>query len=145
MTKQPKRPPVERVKTCPKGVKLVLDPALVKKYASQGMTLKQIAESLGVSDRTLKSRKAEDEELQNAWLEGRAKGIQVVVNALFKKAKEGNVVAQIFYLKNMAGWQDKVTVDDDRTLPAPLIIHVNAKGPVVKDVTPKPGHLGDKS
>ena len=90
----------------------------MKKYASQGMTLKQIAESMGVSDRTLKNRKAEDEELQNAWLEGRAKGIQVVVNALFRKAKEGNVVAQIFYLKNMAGWQDKVTVDDDRTLPS---------------------------
>ncbi len=89
-----------------------LDPADVERLAEQGLTLEQIASSLGVSYSTLNRRKQETEDLEEALKRGREKGIAKVTNALFENAMSGNVTAQIFYLKCRAGWSttDKLEV-----------------------------------
>ena len=35
----------------------------------------------------------------------------MITNALFEKAKEGDNTAMIFYLKNRAGWKDKIETE----------------------------------
>ena len=53
-------------------------------------------------------------ELLNAIKRGRSKGIGVITNALYENAKNGNVVAQIFFLKNRAPaeWKDRQHIEE---------------------------------
>lgn len=71
-----------------------------EKWASQGLTMEQIAQSLGIHQRVLYKKKADETELDEAIQRGRAKGIQAVTSALFQKAMAGDNTAMIFYLKN---------------------------------------------
>jgi transcriptional regulator with XRE-family HTH domain len=80
----------------------------VEELASHGLTQEQIALALGISETTLYERKAELADFADAIKRGQAKGIKDIVNALYINAKvAGNLGAQIFYLKNRAGWKDK--------------------------------------
>jgi len=56
-------------------------------------------------------------ELAEAIKKGKHKGLAVITNALFDKAKGGDTTAQIFYLKNRAPdeWKDR----RDNTLSSP--------------------------
>jgi len=104
--------------------------------AAQGLTMEQIANVLGMGESTLYGKQAQFPEFAEAIKRGQSKGVAVVVNALFEKAKgatisedkviadkEGNekvvtvskkmpsdTVACIFYLKNRAGWKDSKDV-----------------------------------
>ena len=77
-------------------------------YASQGLTQEQIAAVMGMATSTLYDKQNEFTEFSNAIKRGKGKGIQQVTNKLFEKALEGDNTAMIFYLKNRAGWQDKI-------------------------------------
>ena len=88
--------------------KIELDIEKIEQLAAQGLTHEQIALSLGIAQSTLYKYKAADEELAEAIKRGQSKGIEVVTNALFENAKNGNLGAQVFYLKNRARWTDKV-------------------------------------
>ena len=76
--------------------------------AAQGLTMEQLARVLGMGISTLYEKKAEYTELLEAIKDGQAKGVAVITNALFESAKGGNLGAQCFYLKNRAGWRDKM-------------------------------------
>lgn len=82
-----------------------------EEYASEGMTMEQIADSLGMGASTLYEKKAEFPEFLESIKKGQAQGIHEITNALFQSGKKGNLGAQIFYLKNRAGWRDKQEVD----------------------------------
>ena len=107
-----------------------------KSLAAQGMTLEQIAACLGISYDTLNERKKEFSEFCDSIKEGQAKGIGIITNKLFERGKgiiteesvtvekDGksvtttttksvlpDVTAQIFYLKNRAGWKDRSEID----------------------------------
>jgi len=91
-----------------------IDKDMCKKAESlsaQGLTMEQIAAVLGMGDRTLYEKQAEYPQLSQAIKAGRAKGVATITNTLFNKAKDGDNTAMIFYLKNRAGWADKVDVD----------------------------------
>lgn len=62
----------------------------------------------GIDVKTLKKHYAD--ELATGATRANAK----VAMKLFQLASSGNVTAQIFWLKNRAGWRDKVEVDDRR-------------------------------
>ena len=47
-------------------------------------------------------------EFSEAIKRGKDRGIATVTSALFTKARAGDNTAMIFYLKNRAGWQDKI-------------------------------------
>ncbi len=79
-----------------------------ERYASQGLTQEQIALALGIGQSTLYDKQNEFVEFGEAIKRGKGKGIQAVTNVLYNKALEGDNTAMIFYLKNRAGWQDKI-------------------------------------
>lgn len=84
--------------------------AKAEKLAAQGLTGIQIASVLGMGDRTFYEKKAKYSQFSQAIDAGRAKGIASVTNALFKKANEGDVAAQKYYLNNRdnVSWKDRV-------------------------------------
>lgn len=83
--------------------------AEVTNLASRGLTEEQIGAALGISTDTIRRRKKDYAEFGEALKKGKAQGVAMVTNALFKNAQEGNVVAQIFYLKNRdpENWADR--------------------------------------
>jgi predicted transcriptional regulator len=54
-----------------------------REMASNGLTVAQIADCLGISESTLYAKKSEYMEFMNAIKRGRAEGINQVINALF--------------------------------------------------------------
>lgn len=107
-----------------------LDPDILQQVtnkAAQGMTDGQIALSFGVSRDTITRNKKNNHAFQAALKNGESKGIDDVTNALFTNAIKGNLGAQIFYLKNKAGWTDKqeVSVDADSIVLNLNYVHAN--------------------
>lgn len=102
----------------------VIDEAVLKKaetFAAQGLTQQQIADSLGIHIATLMRKKKEISELSEAIKRGEAKGLASITNALFQSARDGNVTAQIFYLKNRdpERWKDRRHIDETHRFKRP--------------------------
>lgn len=86
--------------------KIDIDLKLVEQYSAQGMTVKELATALGVSEATIYSRKKESQEFREAVKKGQAMGIAVVTNQLMQLIKKGNLGAICFYLKCKANWKE---------------------------------------
>ena len=80
----------------------------VQGWARDGLTLEEIAENLDIALSTLCKWKNEEKELSEALKIGRDVADRVIENALYKAAAEGNITAQIFWLKNRKPkqWRD---------------------------------------
>ncbi len=78
----------------------------VESYASRGLNQQQIADALGISYGCLAEKKNEYDDFNEAIKRGKAKGIAHVANNLLKNVENGNVTAQIFYLKTQAKWKE---------------------------------------
>jgi len=80
----------------------------VESLAAQGLTKEQVARALGMHYDTYNEYQKRDRRLADAYLDGKAKGIATVTNALFQKAKAGDNTAMIFFLKNRdpENWED---------------------------------------
>ena len=85
----------------PPYIKTDEDSKTVEALAIAGCKQSLIADIVKVSEPTL--RKNFRKELDTS----KARANAVISQALFKKAKDGNVVAQIFWLKTQAGWKEK--------------------------------------
>jgi FAD/FMN-containing dehydrogenase len=87
-----------------------LDLEQVENLASRGLGTTQIARALGVSWNTIDRNRKRLGEFEDALKRGQAKGLAQVTNSLFTSATDGNVTAQIFYLKNQdpKTWKDRV-------------------------------------
>ena len=72
---------------------------VAREMASNGLTVSQIADCLGISESTLYSKQGEYKEFLDAIKRGGAEGLNNVSNALFEKATQENVTAMINYLK----------------------------------------------
>jgi hypothetical protein len=83
----------------------------VKKLAAIGLNQEQIARSLGISPTTLYERKAEMPEFAEAIKDGAAMGVATIGNALFQNAKNGNIAAQIFFMKCRGDFKETVIND----------------------------------
>ena len=77
------------------------DAKLVEALTIAGVTQTLVAQIVKISEPTL--RKNFRKELDTS----KARANAIISQALFKKAKDGNVVAQIFWLKTQAGWKEK--------------------------------------
>jgi hypothetical protein len=75
--------------------------------SSKGLTMQQIADSLGLGLSTLYEKYEEYPEFLEAIKRGKAKGVAAMTNALFNKGIGGDTGCMIFFLKNRAGWKDK--------------------------------------
>ena len=85
----------------PPYIKKEDDAKLVEALTIAGVTQTLVAQIVKISEPTL--RKNFRKELDTS----KARANAVISQALFKKAKDGNVVAQIFWLKTQAGWKEK--------------------------------------
>tara|TARA_R110002096_G_scaffold409567_1_gene608968 strand:+ start:1143 stop:1496 length:354 start_codon:yes stop_codon:yes gene_type:complete len=77
--------------------------------ASRGLTISQISDCLGVSERTIYDKQIEYPHFMQCIKEGRSEGINQVTNALFEKAIKGDNTCMIFYLKSRdrESWGDQ--------------------------------------
>lgn len=107
------------------GKKVVIDLEKIESYATLGLTREQVAHNLGFSFKTW-TRYNKDGSLEEAYMRGKSKGISVIANALYKKAREGNTTAQIFFLK-CNGWKEESAVEVKNTAPVQLIIKNDLK------------------
>jgi hypothetical protein len=109
-----------------------------EKLAAVGLSEKQIAFMLGIVPDTLIRYKKKYADLQHAIKRGQLQAIVTVASTLYNDAvgspakydeqgnlirqeRKPNTVAQIFFLKNRAGWKD-VTEVQTRELPQIAII-----------------------
>ena len=117
------------------------DPDTINKIialGSQGLTSGQIARCLGVSWSTIDRRRKENADIEEAIKKGAALGVEKISNALMTSARDGNVTAQIFYLKNRAPdqWNDTQQVNHNLDL-AGILSNANSR---ILDVRPdEPG------
>jgi len=118
-----KKPAAKRGRGRPKWVPSEKEIQQAQQLAAQGLTVEQVARSLGVGATAFFERQQEYPELMEAMLNGRAKGVATISNALFVKAKGGDNTAMIFYLKNRAPneWKDRV----EHTAPPTAPIRIN--------------------
>ena len=72
----------------------------------------QIAEFLGISRTTFYSIMKRDPEVSERYKRGRAKVIGSVGKSLIQNALEGNITAQIFYMKTQAGWKETEGIEN---------------------------------
>jgi hypothetical protein len=75
------------------------------------LSLEQTADYLGICRKTLLRIRQENPKIDALYKKGRAKGIGTVAQSLIKKAMEGNVTAQIFFLKTQAGWHETQIIE----------------------------------
>ena len=93
------------------GRKLInIDLDQVERLASQGLGTTQIARALCVAWNTIDRNRKRSGDFEDAIKRGTARGLATVTNSLYQSANDGNVTAQIFYLKNRDSnaWADKV-------------------------------------
>ncbi len=80
--------------------RIQIDIEKVEALAAVGCSYEEICLNLRISSKTFYNKRKENPEITEAIKRGQAKGLATIENALFKKAKEGNVTAAIFYLVN---------------------------------------------
>ena len=91
---------------------------LLQGWARDGLTDAQIAHNCGIRVCTLYDWKNKYPEISDALKKGKEIVDFEVENALLKRAKQGDVTAQIFWLKNRRPekWRDKVQFTDESSL-----------------------------
>ena len=90
---------------------------LVKSLAGVGVKHEDIARKVGIrSPKTLRKHFREELDL------GAMEANYTVAQALYKEAKSGNVVAQIYWLKTRAGWQEHAPYHSGSVPPPPFVV-----------------------
>ena len=92
------------------------------------LTSEQIADYFGIGRRTFYSLMERDEDIAARYKKGRARAIGAIAQTLITKARAGDTIAMLFYLKTQGGWRE---ADRDARLideaPAmPIVVQVRA-------------------
>lgn len=87
----------------------------LQELSANGCSMDEIAQAIGIGKSTLYDWGDRHPQIQQAIKKGREKSVDMVENALFKSAINGNVTAMIFYLKNKAPdrYKDKVDTNSN--------------------------------
>lgn len=85
---------------------------LLEGWARDGLSLEQIAKNIGINECTIYDWKKKEAKISEALKKGREVVDFEVENALYKNAMDGNVTAQIYWLKNRKPkvWRDKIDI-----------------------------------
>ncbi len=87
-------------------------------WARDGLSDEQIAHNIGISRTTLYDWKNKFEDIADALKKNKEIADYEIENALFEKAKHGDVAAMIFWLKNRkpTKWKDKPIADNEEVI-----------------------------
>lgn len=88
----------------------------------------QLCWFLGIPSRTFREICKRDERVSAAYKKGQAKVIGNVAQSLIRRAMQGNVTAQIFFLKTQAGWREEAPREAEAQP-----ININVVKPVADD------------
>lgn len=88
---------------------------LVEGWARDGLTNEQIADNLNIGKTTFYKLLKEHSELSELLKKGKENIDYQVENALLQNALNGNITAQIFWLKNRkpTKWKDKIEQEQE--------------------------------
>ena len=91
---------------------------LLEGWARDGLTYEQIANNMGIDVTTLREWRKKETTISTILKKGREVVDFEVENALLKNALNGNVTAQIFWLKNRKKeqWREKLEYSNDEGL-----------------------------
>lgn len=91
---------------------------LLEGWARDGLTKEQIAHNIGIGRTTLYEWEQKEPNIMNTLKKGREIVDYEVENALLKNALNGNITAQIFWLKNRKKneWREKQEYNNDEEL-----------------------------
>lgn len=91
---------------------------LLEGWARDGLTYEQIANNMGIDVTTLREWRKKEPTISTTLKKGKEVVDFEVENALLKSALEGNVTAQIFWLKNRKKeqWREKQEYSNDQEL-----------------------------
>jgi len=95
-------------------VRFVLTPTMLEKAeaaAARGLDHDDIARALGISIATLYAHKSKNEEFAEAIRRGKAKGHLAIADAVYNKAKAGNMDAARLILSRRYGWQEHQKIE----------------------------------
>ena len=95
-------------------VKFRLTPAILAEAeaaSARGLDHDDIARVLGISVTTLYEHKAKNEEFAEAIRRGKAKGHLAIADAVYNKAKAGNMDAARLILSRRYGWQEHQKIE----------------------------------
>jgi hypothetical protein len=95
---------------------------MVKTMTAMGAKQEDIALRIGV-----RSAKTLRKHFRNELDRGASEANLSVAQALFKKTREGDIEAIIFWLKSRAGWRDRPEFDRNTTAPPPFIVAMEKK------------------
>lgn len=91
---------------------------LIETLVSNGVRLDAIANSFGISGRTMAQRKLDVPSLAEAFNKGKATGETLVAGKLWKMIEDdkhkGHVAAVFFYLKTQCGWSETQIVEEKK-------------------------------
>jgi len=76
----------------------------------------QLADYLGIARQTLHTIMGRDPEVEERFQRGKAAAIAVVAQSLIQNAIDGNVTAQIFFMKFQGGWKETTVVEHTGTV-----------------------------
>lgn len=88
----------------------------VETYAGRGLNKQQIADAIGIHIDTLIEKCKSFPEFSDAINRGKSLGISRVAERLLENVDNGNVQAQIFYLKVQGQWKE-TTVNEQHLIP----------------------------
>ena len=86
-----------------------------RKLAALGLRVEHIGNFFGVAKATMENYMKRLPELEEAIHRGRAEGVGKIAQSLGQAALNGNVTAQIFYLKTIGRWSEHNPLDHEQT------------------------------
>ena len=88
------------------AVELTGDQLIELKALATVLNKAQVADYFGICENTLRAIEKRQPDVSAAYKKGRVDQILDMGGNLVQLAKEGNVAANIFYLKTQAGWKE---------------------------------------
>jgi hypothetical protein len=79
------------------------------------LSIEQIADYFGVAKSTFYRMCDDNPDILERYKKGRSRAIKDVANSLLSKARGGDKVSQMFYLKTQAGWKETSDVNVSQT------------------------------
>lgn len=91
---------------------------------AKDMTIEQIAEYFGISEKTFREIRDRDITVFTAYKKGKATGIKEAAGLLWSKMREGDTTSIIFYLKTQAGWSEKQQHEITTKATPPILTYI---------------------